>query len=157
MLNPVASIFFLTTAFTAIFSNQITLAQSVNVYFSGTVEPRASFSSYIPGKIESSLSGKAGKITNQFESITPAKINLQTSNPTTITVSSPQLVSSSNSNTVNTGHTATLRVGSSQISGNNVTLSAGENTVEIDMSLKKKQVFAPGTYIYDVTVTMVSQ
>ncbi|MGB3758620.1 MAG: hypothetical protein WBA07_19935 [Rivularia sp. (in: cyanobacteria)] len=156
MLNRAASAFCLTMAFTAI-SNQITLAESVNINFSGVVEPRASFGSSTPGKIESIISGKDAKSTNKFDNITPAKINLQSSSPTTITVSSPELVSSSDSFSVNTGHTATLRVGSSQISGNNVTLSAGENTVEIDMSLKKKQVFAPGTYIYDVTVTMVSQ
>jgi len=155
MLNRVASAFCLTISFTGIFSNQITLAESINVYFSGTVEPRASFSSYTPGKIESISSGKDAKSTNKFESITPAKINVQTSNPTTITVSSPKLVSGS-SNIVNTQHSATLRVGSSQSSKKNVTLPAGKNTVEVDISLKPNQVFAPGNYNYDVTLTMVS-
>lgn len=155
MLNPVASAFCLTTIFTAIFSNQTTLAQSVNVYFSGTVEARASFSSYTPGKIESIISGKDAKSTNGFTDITPAKINVQTSTPTTISVSSPKL-SNSNSDTANTEHTATLRVDSDGVSGKNLTLPAGNNTVEIDLSLKQNQVFTPGTYNYDVTVTMVS-
>ncbi len=153
MLNHAALIFFLTTAFSAI-SNQITLAQSVNVYFSGTVEPHASFSNYTPGKIESSLSGKAGKITNGFTDITPARINVQTTTPTTISVSSPQL--SRSTNIVDTEHTATLKVGSSKISGNNVTLPAGKNTLEVDMLLKQNQALAPGTYTYDVTVTIVN-
>lgn len=153
MLNRLALAFCLTIGFTAIFSNQTTLAQSVNVYFSGTIEPHASFSSYTPGKIESIISGKDAKSTNKFESITPAKINVQTSTPTIITVSSPKL---SGTNIVDTQHTATLRVDSSQVSGNNVTLPTGNNTVEVDMSLKQNQVFTPGTYNYDVTLTMVS-
>ncbi|MEM6752470.1 MAG: hypothetical protein AAF630_05810 [Cyanobacteria bacterium P01_C01_bin.38] len=148
-----AALGFLTIGFTALFSNQVTLAQSVNVYFSGTVEPHASFSSYTPGKIESSFSGKAGKSTNGFTNITPAKINVQTSNPTTISVSS---VESSSTNTVDKLHTATLRTDSGQVTGKNITLPAGNNTVEVDMSLKQNQRFAPGTYTYDVTLTMVS-
>ena len=153
MLNRAASAFCLTMAFTAI-SNQITLAESVNVYFSGVVEPRASFGISTPGKIESSFSNKAGKSTNGFTDITPAKINVQTTTPTTISVSSPQL--SSFSNIVDTEHTATLKVDSSQVSGKNITLPAGKNTVEVDMLLKQNPVVAPGTYIYDVTLTMVN-
>ena len=153
MLNRIASAFFLTTVFTAIFSNQITLAESVNVYFSGTVEPRANFSSYTPGKIESIISDKAGKSINKFENTTPAKINIQTSTPTTISVSSPQL---SGTNIVDTEHTATLKVYSQGVSGKNITLPAGKNTVEIDMLLKQNPVLAPGTYTYDVTLTMVN-
>jgi hypothetical protein len=151
MFIRAASAFCLTIAFTGI-SNQITLAESVNVYFSGTVEPRASFNSYTPGKIESSLSGKGAKSTNSFNSIAPAKINLQASSPTTISVSSAKL---STNDAIDTGHIPTLRVGSSQISGNNVTLPAGKNTVEVDLLLKN-QVYTPGTYTYDVTVTMVN-
>ncbi len=154
MLNRIASAFFLTTVFTAIFSNQITLAESVNVYFSGTVEPRASFSSYTPGKIESIISGKGAKSINKFESIIPAKINIQTSTPTTISVSSPQL--SSSTNIVDTEYTATLKVDLQKVSGKNITLPAGKNTVEIDMPLKQNPVLAPGTYTYDVTLTMVN-
>lgn len=152
MLNRVASTFCFTIGFTAVCSNQITLAQSVNVYFRGTIEPHASFSSYTPGKIKSIISGKDAKSINKFESITPAKINVQTSTPTTITVSSPQL---SGTNIVNTEPTATLKV-DSRISGNNVTLPAGKNTVEVDMSLKQNPVLAPGIYNYDVTLTMVN-
>ena len=155
MLNRAGSIFFLTTAFTAIFSNQITLAESVNVYFSGTVEPHASFQISTPVKIESSFSNKAGKSTNGFTDITPAKINVQTTTPTTISVSSPKL-SGSNSDTANTEHTATLRLDSDGVSGKNLTLPAGKNTVEVDMSLKQNQGFTPGTYNYDVTLTMVN-
>lgn len=147
MFNRTASALFLTMAFNGIFSNQITSAQSVNIQFRGVVEQKASFSGYTPGKIESTLSGKAGKTTNGFTNVTPAKINVQTSNPVTITVSSPELVSNSS---------ATLRVNSGQVSGNNVTLPAGKNTVEIDMLSKQSQEFAPGTYKYDVTLTMVS-
>lgn len=154
MLNRVASASVLTIGFTVLFSNQVTLAETVNIYFSGTVEHHASFSGYTPGKIESAISGKAGKSINGFNNITPAKINVQTSTPTTISVSSSELVSDS-SNMVNT-HTATLRVNSSQVSGNNLTLPAGKNTVEIDMLFKPNQVFAPGKYNYDVTVTIVS-
>ncbi len=143
MLNRVVSASCLAIAFTGI-SNQITLAESVNVYFSGVVEPRASFSSYTNGKIESTISGKGAKSTNNFNSIAPAKISVQTSSPMTITVSSPKL----------TGHTA-IKIGSSQVNGNNVTLPAGKNTVEVDLLLKN-QVYAPGTYTYDVTVTMVN-
>ena len=153
MLNRAGSIFFFTTAFTAIFSNQITLAQSVNVYFRGTIEPHASFQISTPGKIESSFSNKAGKSTNGFTDITPAKINVQTTTPTTISVSSPKL---SGTNIVDTEHTATLRVDSDGVSGKNLTLPAGNNTVEVDMSLKQNQGFTPGTYNYDVTLTMVS-
>lgn len=149
MLNRIASAIFLTTVFTAIFSNQITLAQSVNVYFSGTVEPHASFSSYTPGKVESNLSGKDAKSNNKFESVTPAKFNVQTSTPTTISVSSTDITNTN-------AQGAILRVGSSEISGRTVTLPAGKNTVEIDMSLKPNPVLTPGTYTYDVTVTMVS-
>lgn len=152
MFNRVASTFCFTIAFTALCSNQITLAQSVNVYFSGTIEPHASFSSYTPGKIESMISDKDAKSTNKFESITPAKINVQTSTPTTITVSSPQL---SGTNIVNTEPRLTLKI-DSRIGGNNLTLPAGKNTVEIDMSLKQNPVLAPGTYTYDVTLTMVN-
>ncbi|MDY6896515.1 MAG: hypothetical protein SWZ49_00330 [Cyanobacteriota bacterium] len=147
MFNRVASAFCLTVGFTAIFSNQIALAESVNIQFSGVVEPRASFGVSTPGKIESSFSGKAGKSTNGFTDITPAKINVQTSNPVAITVSSPEQVSNYN---------PTLRVNSGQFSSKNVTLPAGKNTVEVDMSLKQNQVIAPGTYNYDVTLTMVS-
>lgn len=156
MFNRIASAVCLTIGFTAIFSNQTTLAQSVNVYFRGTVEPRASFGVSTPGKIESIVYGKSGKITNGFTDITPAKINVQTSTPTTISVSSLQ--SNLNSNTANTGHTATLRVDSSRVSGKNITLPAGKNTVEVDISfsLKQNQKFAPGTYTYDVTLTMVN-
>jgi len=150
MFNHTASAFCLTMAFTGIFSNQITLAESVNIRFTGVVEPRASFGVSTPGKMESNVSGKAGKGKNEFTNITPAKINVQTSNPLTITVSSPDIV-----NIVNT-HSATLRVNSAPVLGNNVTLPAGQNTVEIDMLSKQNQVFAPGTYNYDVTVTMVS-
>ena len=82
--------------------------------------------------------------------ITPAKINVQTSNPITITVSSPDIV-----NIVNT-QSATLRVNSAPVLGNNVTLPAGQNTVEVDMLSKQNRVFTSGTYNYDVTVTMVS-
>ncbi len=156
MLYRAASTLFFITAFTAIFSNQITLAESVNINFTGVVQPRASFGSSTSGKIESIISGKDAKSTNQFESITPAKINLQSSNPTTITVSSPQLVSRSHSDTVNREHTATLKVGSSKISGNNVTLPAGKNTLEVDMLLKQNHALVPGTYTYDVTVTIVN-
>ncbi|MGB6299872.1 MAG: hypothetical protein WBF90_27380 [Rivularia sp. (in: cyanobacteria)] len=154
MLNRVASIFCLTIGFTALCSNQITLAQSVNVYFSGTIEPHASFEISTPSKIESIVSGKSGKITNGFTDITPARINVQTSTPTIISVSSPQ--SNFNSDTANTEHTATLRVDSSRVSGKNITLPAGKNTVEIDMSLKQNPVLAPGIYNYDVTLTMVN-
>lgn len=147
MFNPIASVFCLTMAFTGIFSNQITSAESVNIQFRGVVEQKASFSGYTPGKIESSVSGKAGKSTSRFTNITPAKINVQTSNPITITISSPELVSNSS---------ATLRVNSARVSGNNVTLPAGKNTVEVDMLSKQSQEFAPGTYNYDVTLTMVS-
>ena len=154
MLNRLASAFCLTMAFSAIFSNQVTLAQSVNIYFRGVVEPRASFSSYTPGKIESSLSGKGGKSTNGFTDITPAKINVQTTNPITITVSSPELVSNS-SDIVNT-HSATLKINSVQSLGDNVTLPAGKNTVEVDLLSKQNRVFAPGTYTYDITLTMVN-
>lgn len=155
MLNRLASACCLIMAFT-VFPNQITLAESVNINFSGTVAPRASFGSSTPGKIESRISGKGGKSTNKSESITPAKINVQTSTPATITVSSPELISSSNSDTVDTEHTATLKVGSSRVSGNNITLPAGKNTVEVDISLKPNQVFTPGNYNYDVTVTIVN-
>lgn len=154
MLNRIASAFYLTTVFTAIFSNQVTLAQSTTIYFSGTIEPHASFGVSTPGKIESIVSGKSSKITNGFTDITPARINVQTSTPTTISVSSHQ--SNFNSDTANTEHTATLRVDSSRVSGKNITLPAGKNTVELDMSLKQNQGFAPGTYNYDVTLTMVS-
>lgn len=154
MLNRAASAFCLTMAFTTI-SNQVTLAQSVDIHFSGTVEPRGSFEISTPGKIESNIASKSGKITNGFTDITPAKINIQTSTPTAISVSSPKLISSSNSD-ANTEHTATLRVDSSQVRSKNLTLPAGKNTVEIDMSLKQNQVFTPGTYNYAVTVTMVS-
>ncbi|BAY82324.1 hypothetical protein NIES267_18030 [Calothrix parasitica NIES-267] len=147
MFNRTASALFLTMAFSGIFSNQITLAESVDIYFRGVVEPRASFGISTPGKMESSFSGKAGKGKNEFTNITPAKINVQTSNPITITVSSPDIVDT---------HSATLRVNSAQILGNNVTLPAGQTTVEVDMLSKQNQVFAPGTYNYDITVTIVS-
>ena len=79
--------------------------------------------------------------------ITPAKINVQTSNPITITVSSLDTVDT---------HSATLRVNSVQVLGNNVTLPAGKNTIKVDMLSKQNRVFTSGTYNYDVTVTMVS-
>ncbi|MEL6165968.1 MAG: hypothetical protein AAFR37_20215 [Cyanobacteria bacterium J06628_3] len=126
---------------------QISLAESINIQFTGVIEPRASFSGYTPGKIESSLSSKTGKSTNVFTNTTPAKINVQNSNPVAITVSYPKLDSSYN---------ATLKVNSGKVNGSNMTLPVGENTVEVDMSLKQNQVFAPGTYSYDVTLTMVS-
>ena len=147
MFNRTASVFCLTMAFTGIFSNQVTLAESVNIQFRGVVEPRASFGMSTPGKMESSFSDKAGKGKNEFTSITPAKINVQTSNPITITVSSPDIFDI---------HSATLKVNSVQVLGNNVTLPAGKNTVEVDMLSKQNRVFAPGTYNYDVTLTMVS-
>ena len=147
MFNRTASVFCLTMAFTGIFSNQVTFAESVNIQFRGVVEPRASFGMSTPGKMESSFSDKAGKGKNEFTSITPAKINVQTSNPITITVSSPDIFDI---------HSATLKVNSVQVLGNNVTLPAGKNTVEVDMLSKQNRVFAPGTYNYDVTLTMVS-
>ena len=150
MFNRIASALFLTMAFTGIFSNQTTLAESVDINFRGVVEPRASFSLPNPGNIESSFSSKAGKGKNEFTNITPAKINVQSSNPTTISVSSPQVIPNS-SNIV-----SNLKIGSSAVSGKNITLPAGKNTVEVEMPLKPNQVFAPGTYNYDVTVTMVS-
>ena len=147
MFNFTASAFCLTMAFTGIFSNQVTLAESVNIQFRGVVEPRAIFGMSTPGKMESSFSDKAGKGKNEFTSITPAKINVQTSNPITITVSSPDIFDI---------HSATLKVNSVQVLGNNVTLPAGKNTVEVDMLSKQNRVFTPGTYNYDVTLTMVS-
>ena len=147
MFNRTASAFCLTMAFTGIFSSQITLAESVDIQFRGVVEPRASFGISTPGKMESIFSDKAGKGKNQFTSINPAKINVQTSNPITITVSSPDIFDI---------HSATLKVNSVQVLGNNVTLPAGKNTVEVDMLSKQNRVFAPGTYNYDVTLTMVS-
>lgn len=156
MLNPIASALCLTLTmtFSVIFSHKITLAESVDINFSGVVEPRAGFDSYTPGKIESSISGKDAKNSNGFSRITPAKINLQTMVPTEVNVSSPQLISSS-SDTRNVEGFAILRVDSSQVNGNNAILPAGKNTLEVDMSLKENQVFAPGTYNYGVTVTIV--
>lgn len=153
MLNRLASASCLTIAI-AIFPNNITLAESVDINFSGTVVPRASFGSYTPGKIESRISGKGGKSTNKFDNITPAKISVQTSNSTTIIVSSPELVSGS-TDILDTSN-PTLRVGSSQVSGDNITLPAGKNTVEVDIPLKPNQVFSPGTYNYAVTLTIVN-
>ena len=154
MFNRVASAFCLTLGFTVIFSYHFTLAECINIQFTGVAEPRASFGVSTPGKIESSFSGKAGKSINGFTNITPAKINVQTSNPMTITVSSPELVS--NSTDIVDTNSATLRVNSGQVNGKNVTLPAGKTAVEVDIPLKQNQVLAPGTYNYDVTLTMVS-
>ncbi|MBV6627339.1 MAG: hypothetical protein KI793_31100 [Rivularia sp. (in: Bacteria)] len=148
ILNSVASALFLTIGFTT-FSNQMTLAQSVDIHFRGVVEPHASFESISSGKIESNLSGKAGKSTNGFTDSTPAKINVQTSNPTTIIVSN-------STDILNKSHAAILQVGSNRAKGNSITLSPGKNTVEVDLLLKQNQILAPGTYNYDITLTMVS-
>jgi hypothetical protein len=155
MLNRVASASCLTIAL-AIFPNQMILAESININFSGTVAPRASFGSSTPGRVESTISSKSAQSRNQFKNITPATISVQTSAPATVTISSPTLVSASRSNIGDTKHSASLRIGSSKVSGDNVTLLGGKNIIGVDMSLKETQAFIPGTYTYSVMLTIVN-
>jgi hypothetical protein len=137
---------------------QAVLAQSVDVPFNGTVPVQASFSTPTSGSAEPTISTSSGGIPTQFESQTPATLNVQTSTPTTITVSPPRLISGPTPDPTGTTYVGFLKFGSTSVSSNvgggSAALPEGNNNLEVGMLVERPQTFTPGTYTYVVTLTL---
>lgn len=140
--------------------SQATLAESVEINFSGTVLPQASFSTPTLGKIETTISGGYSKSQKNFGLVIPTKISVQTSTPTSLSVSSPQFISGSNPDPRGTKYTTALRIGSTtlnNIDNQSASLPVGQTNLIINTSIERPEAFMPGTYTYSTVLTLTAQ
>ena len=138
--------------------NPIAKAQNMDVPFSGTLPERATFMEIVPGETEQPTINSPGASLEQIESVTPAQVSVHSSSPATITVSPPALVSGPTPDPPGTIHIGFLRFGStelrSDVGGGTAPLPSGETNLDVDMLVERPEPFAPGTYLYEVTLTI---
>ncbi|HBB36035.1 MAG TPA: hypothetical protein DDZ80_32600 [Cyanobacteria bacterium UBA8803] len=146
------------TIASAIAFNSTAVAQTVDVPFSGTVPLQATFINITPGTTETTPSGKTAGSLNKIESLTPALVTVQSSNPANITVSPPTLVSGPTPDPPGTNRIGFLQFGStevrSDIGGGTAPLPIGNTELKVDMLVERPETFTQGTYTYVVTLTI---
>ncbi|WP_254921320.1 hypothetical protein [Nodularia sp. NIES-3585] len=135
-----------------------TLAQSVDVPFSGNVPVQATFTEIISPPLEPVIVDGADGLPTQFEPQSPATVTVETSTNATITVSAPVLVSGASEDppgTIKIGYVRfSSTTASSDVGGGNASLPAGTNDLEVSMLVERPTAFLAGDYTYTVTLTI---
>ncbi|TAE60441.1 MAG: hypothetical protein EAZ87_05940 [Nostocales cyanobacterium] len=136
----------------------ITIAESVDVPFNGTVPVNATFIETTPATVEPTISETSDGLPSKLEPLTPAVVNVQTSTNATITVSPPVLVSGASEDPPGTIKIGYVSFGgntySSDIGGGSAPLPAGTNDLQVSMLVERPTAFPAGTYTYTVTLTV---
>jgi hypothetical protein len=137
---------------------QTTLAQNVDVPFSGIVSGEIGLTSVKAGTTETKVSSSFSGIAQQFDSLTSAIVNVNSTVPATVTISPPQFVSGASPDPDGTTRVAYLKFDStnirSDVGGGSGLLPPGNTSLELDMLVKRPVAFTPGTYTYSVNLTI---
>ena len=132
------------------------LAQSVDIIFSGVVQDYASFTTPSLEQIEDFASA-GNKSVSQSSSGINAGLSIQSSTSTSIKLSSPHSVSSSQTKSLETRDIAAFKSGSTGDRNEYISSSAGKSHLEMDILIEKSDKFKPMLETYFLTVTITAE